>query len=144
MESEDEVPRVFIDTNVWFSAFYSSKICEKLLKAHIDGRIKAVISRQVLNELVRNITTKIPQALPILEKFLKNAPPLIVADAKNIPSNLKDLVDRKDAGIFASYLSSRIPMFVTGNIKDFNTKKILKRYKIFVLTPKEALEKLKL
>lgn len=142
MKSKDEVPKIFIDTNVWFSAFYSSKTCEKLLKAHIDGQMKAVISRQVLNELVRNIKYKIPQVLPNLEKLFKNAPPLIVADARSIPSNLKDIVDRKDAGIFAACILSKIPMFVTGNTKDFNVNKILKKYKTFVLTPKEALEKL--
>lgn len=144
MYSDTEVPQVFIDTNVWFSAFYGSPPCDKLLKAHLNGEITAVISSQILTELVRNIKIKIPQALPSLEKLLKNAPPVIASDAENIPFSVNKFVDKKDTHIFASCLLTKTRIFVTGNTKDFDSQKILKKYKISVLTPREALIKLNL
>ena len=130
-------PLVFIDTNVWFSAFYGSENAEKLIKAHIDGKIKAVISRKVLTELTRNIKGKIPQALPNLKKFLEAAPPIVLKDPLKISQNVKKSVNQKDRIIFQSALDAKIPLFVTGNLKDFNalTK---------VISPKKALGILKL
>ena len=34
--------KIFIDTNIWFSFFYGSNNCEKLINAHAEGKIKAV------------------------------------------------------------------------------------------------------
>lgn len=141
--NQSPAPHVFIDTNVWFSAFYGSVNSEKLVKAHIRGNIKAVISQQVLTELVNNISTKIPRALPSLQKFLEAAPPEIVGNPSHISSKIKKLVHPKDAVIFASCLETKVKLFVTGNTKDFDITALKRRFNIVVCTPAEAIKLLR-
>ena len=132
-------PRLFIDTNVWFSTFYGSPTCEKLLKAHIEGTIVAVVSTQVLKELVNNIQEKIPVALPAFEKLIATAPPLTLQDPKAINPKVKSLVHPKDQKVFCSILDvENIRYFITGNTKHFSKTKLKKVTGVTVLTPKEA------
>jgi len=137
-------PRIFIDTNVWFSAFYGSNNAEKILKAHIDGKIKAVICQQVLKELVRNVKKKIPRALVPLKRFLEYAPPIIVKMPSEINIMIEKFSDPKDKAILQSAYEAETKMFVTGNIKDFNKLEIRKRFNIEILSPLEAVKKLSL
>ena len=136
--------RVFIDTNVWFSAFYGSKTSEKLIKAHLEGKIKAVISQQVLEELVRNVSSKIPQALAPLKRLLEASPPEIIADPKHLPKKVKNLVHPKDARILTAAIQAKVMLFVTGNIKDFNVKLLKDGYGIKILNPSDAIKTLRL
>ncbi len=126
---------VFIDTNVWFSAFYGSTNSEKIIKAHVDGKIGAVISRQVLKELVANINKKIPKALIPLKRLMESAPPLMVDDAKRISSSVAKAVHKKDQVILQSAINSKSELFVTGNIKHFDSKQISS---IKIVSPKDA------
>lgn len=135
---------VFIDANVWFSAFYGSPNSEKIIKAHVEGKITAVISQMVLTELAQNINRKIPQAFKPLKRFLESAPPIIVANPKIISKNIMNLVETKDQRIFQAAVNSKINLFVTGNIKDFNIPEIYKKLKIRIVSPREAVKYLKL
>lgn len=126
---------VFIDTNVWFSAFYGSPNSEKIIKAHTEGKIKAVVSRQVLRELVTNINKKIPKAMAGLKKIMESAPPVVVNNADLISSLVEKGVHKKDQTIFQSAINSKSKLFVTGNIKHFNIKSLSG---IKIVTPKEA------
>lgn len=135
---------VFIDTNVWFSAFYGSKNAEKLIKAHIEGEISAIISQQVLHELVRNISAKVPRAVKPMEKLFKSAPPKIYKDPQKIDKTLRSLVDSKDQVIFQAAVNSGTKIFVTGNIKDFDVEKIKKLLGVEILTPNQVAGRLKL
>lgn len=136
--------RVFVDTNVWFSAFYGSKNSEKILQAHIEGRIKSVISQEVLEELVRNIKQKVPDALGPLQKFLENSPPEVVRTSEKVPRAFKSLIHPKDQIIFNSAQKGKTSIFVTGNVKDFDREKLYKLTKIKILTPKEFVKELDL
>jgi putative PIN family toxin of toxin-antitoxin system len=135
---------VFIDTNVWFSAFYGSPNSEKIIKAHTEGKINAAISHTVLWELAKNINQKIPQAFRPLKKFLEYAPPMIITDPKTISENVRGLVEAKDQKIFQAAVNSKADLFVTGNLKDFNIPEIHKKFKIKVVSPQEAAKYLKL
>lgn len=134
----DKPLKIFVDTNVWFSAFYGSENAEKLIKAHIEGKIKAVISQKVLDELVKNIKRKVPKALPHLRQLLEISPPVILKDQAEIRKDLENYVDKKDKRILASAINGKLKVFVTGNIKDFKLKEIKKTYHIEVITPREA------
>jgi len=128
-------PSVFIDTNVWFSAFYGSPNSERIIKAHIEGKMKAVVSRQVLRELVSNINKKMPKAMALLKKLMEFAPPMVVDNANSVSSLVAKYVHKKDQTIFQSAINSKSKIFVTGNIKHFNIKHISG---IRIVTPKEA------
>ena len=54
---------VFIDSNVWFSAFYKKGVCSKLLKNIKSLDWQVCVSELVLEEIIRNIQLKIPNAL---------------------------------------------------------------------------------
>lgn len=132
------IPRVFIDTNVWFSAFYRSENPENLLKAHVEGKIVAIASQKVLNELIKNFKNKYPKALKPLKNFLKTYPPVIIVDPNHISHEIVDLVDKKDRKIFQSAINSKAKIFVTGNLKHFKIQEIYTKYKIEVIPPREA------
>lgn len=138
------IPKVFIDANVWFSAFYGSLNCEKIIKAFVDDKILAVISQQVLEESVRNFKEKIPHLLPYFQELIYRYPPLIITDPKNINPSIKEFVDRFDQPIFSSAIIAKVDFFITGNLKHFNIKKLQKKTKIKIVTPKQLVDVLHL
>lgn len=137
-------PRVFLDSNIWFSAVYGSSNCEKIIKAHTNEKIIAVISQQVLEESIRNIREKMPQRITSFQKLFSSYPPIMVSDPESIDNKIKDLVDSKDQSILTSAILAEVDYFVTGNIKDFQVNKLEKLTKIKIMTPKEIVAELKL
>lgn len=137
-------PKVFLDSNIFFSAFYGSVNCERLIKAHQKGEIIATISQQVIEESTINIREKIPQMLTSFERLLINNLPELVVDPKIIPSKITQFVDVKDQPIFASAMLAKVDYFVTGNIKDFKVKELEKDTGIKILTSKQLVERLNL
>lgn len=136
--------RIFVDANVWFSAFYGSPHCEKIIKAHLEGKITAVINRQVLSELVTNITRKIPAAVKPLQAFLESSPPQIVISSPKTPVLFKFLAHPKDLPILLSAHQAGVEIFVTGNTKDFKVSLIKQKLGLEVLSPAVAVSKLNL
>lgn len=134
--------RVFVDTNVWFSKLYGSENCEKIIQAHISGKIQAVISQEVLSEMIKNIREKLPLVFPSWQEFLIAFPPEVVMDRQKIPLKIKKLIHSKDQGIFASAIFAKVTYFITGNIKDFKRDKLGKLTKIRILTPAEVVKEL--
>lgn len=135
-----DIPRLFLDSNIWFSALWGSINCEKLIHAHLKGKIKAVVSNQVIEETIRNIQEKRPQSLILLQDLLINNPPEIIRDQIIIKKEIINLIDEKDRPIFGSAILGRVKYFVTGNIKDFSVKKLEKMIGIKIITPKEAVD----
>ena len=130
--------RIFIDSNIWFSSFYGSENCQKLIHAHQEEKIIAVVSDLVIGEIVRNVKKKLPHHFDNLKYFLLNTPPEIVPNPKTIPKKLINLASPKDLPIFVSAIMAKVDYFVTGNIKDFSVKKLEKITGVKILTPKEA------
>src|SRR3989304_3306845 len=72
-------PSVFLDTNVLVSALYSAGgPPAAILRLHVEDRITIVVSQLVVEELVRAIQRKLPDALPLLRELLLNTPPEVV------------------------------------------------------------------
>ncbi|MCJ7740572.1 putative toxin-antitoxin system toxin component, PIN family [Candidatus Microgenomates bacterium] len=136
--------KVFLDSNIWFSAFYGSVNCQKLIKAHTNEKIKAVVSRQVLEESIRNIKEKIPEILSVFQTYLINYPPLLISDPEILNSRIRGLVNKYDQPIFISAMMGKVDYFVTGNIRHFQVKKLEKLTGIKILTPKQAVDLLRL
>lgn len=135
-----DIPNVFLDSNVWFSALYGSENCQKLLTAYQEGSIVVFVSQQVIEEIVRNIREKIPQALSVFQDFLTNNPPQIVPDPKHMSRQIKQLVSTEDQPIFTAAIAANVDYFVTGNSKDFSSQRLKKITGISILTPKQAIE----
>ena len=137
-------PKVFLDSNIWFSLIYGSENCSKIITAHIEKRMAGIISSQVLEESIRNIVKKIPTKLATFESLISANPPKVVSSSQTIGPRIQSLVSPEDQPIFSSALDAEVDYFITGNIKDFKRDKLEKLTKIKVLTPAEAVKVFKL
>jgi len=134
--------KIFIDSNVWFSYFYGSSNCKKIVEAHANGDLKAVISQLVLEEVVVNLKKKSPASIAGFARFIESTPPLTLRNPGKILSEVKSCVDKKDQLIFQAAVNAKVKYFVTGNTKHFDVIVLKKAYKIEVLTPAQAVKKL--
>ena len=133
-------PRPFVDTNVFFSAFYNpSGPPSLILRAHAQGRITIIISRQVLSELVTNLQAKKPDVLPALQTFLLNAPPEICTDpTPEEVAQARAWINPNDAPILAAAIKSEADCLVTGNTRHF-TQEVAAKARISIITPADYL-----
>lgn len=129
--------KVFLDTNIWFSAFYGSDNCRKIVELHAQKKIEAVVSRLVVRELTQNLGDKYPQGLKLAADFFSEFSPEMTDDCFEIDRKFKNLADVKDLPILLSACSAQVEYFVTGNIKDFAVEKIFGKLKIKVMMPKD-------
>jgi predicted nucleic acid-binding protein len=66
--------RVFLDTNVLYSGFYTPHgTTGEILLLASSGRFRPVISGHVIGELVRNLARKAPKALIGAQAFFRDA-----------------------------------------------------------------------
>ncbi|MEK7127127.1 MAG: PIN domain-containing protein [Patescibacteria group bacterium] len=133
------MPRVFLDSNIWFSAFYGSQNCQKILEAGKNNKINLVISQQVLKETVRNIKEKIPAQLDNFKTFILDNPPEIFSDPETLSKKLEGLISVEDLPIFQAAQAAKVDYFVTGNTKDFKVTELKKLTKTKIVTPKQFL-----
>ncbi len=109
--------RVFLDTNVLFSGAYSSSGApRRLLDGAARGQFQPVVSRTVLDELVRNLRNKAARALPVWEKIFREVSFEIAVEPP------RREIDRwlgmglgSDAPIIAAALHARVDYFCTGD-----------------------------
>jgi predicted nucleic acid-binding protein len=128
-------PRPFLDTNVLFSGLYGSGPPATILERHAAGEIAIIISRQVLEELVRTIQLKHPLVLPMLGVFLMTTPPEICDDpSMEQVRTIERCINPTDAPILAAALSSQSDCVVSGNTRHF-TPDAARCAGIRILTP---------
>ncbi len=135
-------PRVFLDSNVIFSGLYSSDGAPGIILEHfIKGDIRVIVSQQVLEEVIRTIKDKLPNALPALKRFLVNTPPEVVADPKlpDIEKWRKQL-QVGDAAIFAAAISAQPDYFITGDKHFLDNKDITEGSELRIVAPAQFLE----
>lgn len=128
--------RIFIDTNVWFSAFYKEGVCSQLLRLLHASSHEIVISELVLEEIIHTVREKIPGALPFVIEYINTAKPTVVKNPqKELHAQYQSFADKKDVPILIAALEYECTYFITGNIKDFNGEQIVKEHGIKILPP---------
>ena len=136
---------VFLDTNVLFSALYSTTgPAAYILNNFIAGKLSVVISQQVLEEAVRNMKAKLPQTLPAFQRFLLDNPPVIVKNPST--EEVKEwskLINFDDAGILASAMAVQPDYLVTGDKHFFENSKIIERSGLRIVTPAQFIKEFK-
>jgi putative PIN family toxin of toxin-antitoxin system len=139
-------PRVFLDANVIFSGLYSSHGTPgTILKYLVEGRIKAVISQQVLEEVIRNIKEKLPEALPVLKGLLENVPLEIVADPSlEEISCWVNLIHPADAAILAAAIVAKPDYFLTGDNHFLGNPELINKSTLKIVTTANFLKLFKL
>jgi len=135
-------PSVFIDSNVWFSAFYKDGICSKLLGNIKSLGQKVCISELVLEEVIRNIQLKIPNVLTFFINYLKENKIIVLKNpSTNALLQYDKLAHKFDLPIIVAAIEFKCNFFISGNLKDFNRQKIKKVSNIILISPREYLEK---
>jgi putative PIN family toxin of toxin-antitoxin system len=115
--TEKAKPRVFLDSNVIFSGLYSREGPPgAVLEQAVEGRFSAVISRQVLDEVVRTIAAKLPVALPSLQTLLLNMPLEVCEDPNlRVMEEWSKIVGADDAPIAAAARAAGVDVLVSGD-----------------------------
>ncbi|HSW58704.1 MAG TPA: putative toxin-antitoxin system toxin component, PIN family [Dehalococcoidales bacterium] len=129
--------RVFLDTNVIFSGLYSPQGAHGvILKYFIEGREGIVVCRQVLEEVIRTLKEKMPEALPVIKRLLVNAPPEVGADPslEAIKSWAKE-VHIADAAILAAAIAAKPDYFISGDNHFLENPVIKEKSGLNILTP---------
>lgn len=110
-------PRVFLDSNIIFSGLYSPKGAPGIILEHfIKGDISMVVSQQVLEEVIRTIKEKLPDALPASRRLLVSIPLEVRADPE--PGEIKRWARKipvADAAILAAAVAAQPDYLVTGD-----------------------------
>ncbi len=139
MASEQkEVSKVFIDSSVLIAAAISPiGSARDLIKSALSNKIKVVLSDLVLEETVRNLSNKAPQALSALQLFLETLNPQVVSPGKSLIIKAAKVVDIKDAAIVAGAVKAKADYLVSFDRKHLlqYQKKIESHFKIKVITP---------
>lgn len=122
--------RVFLDSNILFSGLYSTEGPPgKIVDLYVRGEISVLVSTLVLEELVRTIRTKLPKALPALERLLTSVPPEVVADpSEDQVFEARRVVNVRDAPILAAAVLAAPDFFVTGDMGYFRDNPEKERY----------------
>ncbi|MDO8615070.1 MAG: putative toxin-antitoxin system toxin component, PIN family [Dehalococcoidia bacterium] len=110
-------PRVFLDTNVIYSAIHSpGNPPARILALHAGGDIRAVVSQQVLAELVQTVRNKLAGGLDQLRTVLITAPPEVADNpTQEEVQSISHVVNFKDAPIVAAAMSCGADYFVSGD-----------------------------
>jgi predicted nucleic acid-binding protein len=109
--------RVFVDSNVIFYGLYSAKGPPGIvLEQAAEGRFTMVISRQVLDEVVRTILNKLPGALPSLQALFLNMPLEVCEDPDALLVEAwSKIMGMDDAPIAAAASAAEVDLLVSGD-----------------------------
>ena len=136
--------RVFLDSNVLFSAIYSGTNSPgKILDLHVDGKLQIVICRLVLDEVIQALKTKKPEKMEILQRLLFSEPPEILSnppidEVTKLPATLQ----LDDALILLSAIESKSNYFITGDKHFLKNRDLLKISGISIATAGEFIKQL--
>lgn len=142
--------RLFIDTNVWISAFASQGICAELLRLlqklasdttaqtnHLVEKLEVCLSRRVLGELERHLPRFKATAARVGDVLTKLPEQFTVLDAATqLPASVAKFIDPDDRWILADAVAGRCDYFVTGD------REVLGLYAVEtcrVVTPREVM-----
>lgn len=137
MEHHPEVPRVFLDSTVLFSAMYSTTgAAYQLIILGLAGVHHLVVSPYVLTEVERNLRAKAPRALGAFTSFT----PLITCiddPARSLVERAAELVVAKDAPIVAAAVSCNADFLATFDRADLISQAdaIYQAFEITVVLP---------
>lgn len=132
--------RVFLDSNVLFSALYSRHGAPNcILELATQGKIASVISPMVLGEVVQALREKFPVAIPALKRLLETSTLEMVRNASfDDAKRWSETIDRDDAAILAAAVAAQPDYLVTGD-KHFFGEGIAEKSGLRIVTPAEFL-----
>jgi len=114
-----------------------------ILERFIEGKLRVVISQQVLEEEVRTIKEKLPEGLPSLGRLLVSVPLEIREDPDpEEVARWAEVIHPEDAGILAAAVAVQPDYLVTGDKHFFENPSIVERTGLQIVTPAQFLARL--
>lgn len=107
--------RVFLDASVLFAAIYSrSGSAHDLLLLAVEGLVEVLVSQDVLDEVQRNVSRKVPEKLAVWRGLMQLVDPVLVASPTRAAVRAAEAyVVAKDAPIVAAAIAAQPDFLVT-------------------------------
>lgn len=136
--------RIFLDSNVIISGMLSDKgaprIILDLLSLHLPG-ITGLTGEYNLIEVERNLSRKLPKALPVYQEYLpKLSLEVIPLPTREELAKYSGQIHDKDLPVLVSAIKGCASFLITGDNKDFNKLNDLNRYSFTVVSPAKFLD----
>jgi len=123
-----EKTKIFLDTNVILTGLKSKRgNSAQILKLCEKGKYKAIISDQVLEEIVRNVAENkyFSALLPNYKKRMRKLNPIVIKDpAFTTVEKWSKVIDIYDASIFAAAHLAKVDYFITWNVRHFRKPQV--------------------
>lgn len=108
--------KIFLDSNVWVSAFATQGICEALVRSLLiqnrQGLVELFTASEVLAETRRILVEKFAAPESALSSVATAMNAAVVVKGNSAPSHVPD---PDDVPIIAAALAARVALFVTGD-----------------------------
>lgn len=116
-------PKVFLDSSALIAGIASSKGAgREILRLAEIGLIEIMVSRQVVVEADRNITSKLPECIDDFRNYLETLAPVLVTDpSQRDILRFSSLIQPHDAPILAAAVAAQADYLVTWDQKHFMT-----------------------
>jgi predicted nucleic acid-binding protein len=135
-------PRVFVDADVLFAGSASPSehgASLTLLRLAEITLIEALASEQVIVEAERNLTAKLPAALPAFRLLVARCLTIVSIPTTDELAQFEGLADRQDRPILAAAVLNRCSWLVTFNVRHYQPGHPL----VSVLPPGEFIRKVR-
>ena len=139
--AEEKRIRAFLDSNVIFSGLRSDTgppgaVIERAAR----GGFSPVVSRQVLEEVVRVVAAKLPDALPSLHALLLNMPLEVCEDPDpGAVAAWARIVGKDDAPIAAAAVTAEVDCLVSGDGHFLKAREAAAKRGLRIVSPSEFL-----
>ncbi len=136
--------RIFVGANVLIAGAASpTGASHAVLRLAEVGLFTLVVSRQVLDEVERNLRRKLPQALPNFAAQMAAIRREVVDDPPpDEAERWLSIIEAKDAPILAAAVLAAVDRFLTLNTKDF-TLEVAAQSGLLIQTPAEFITRLR-
>ena len=134
--------KLFFDADTLIAGSASQTGASFLLLQLCEIRIlRGLTCRQVVSECRRNLTKKLPRAVPIFDEIIKRALEIKKNPTLDEQKKYRHMAHPKDLPILTSAIKSRADYLITFNTKHFFPDR---GHQLTILEPGEMLQKIRL
>jgi predicted nucleic acid-binding protein len=136
--------KVFLDSNVLLSGLFSDKGAPRIILDLLTLNLPILAGatgRYNLIEVERNLKKKMPEAMPLYQKYL----PKLRLEIVEMPSqatviSMAGAIAEKDVPVLASAIACGAGYLITGDKKDFAKLRNVKKYNLKIVSPSQFIE----
>jgi predicted nucleic acid-binding protein len=136
---EEKPVRVFLDSNVILSGLLSDRGSPRIILDILSLELPSIVGvtgRYNVIEIERNLKRKMPEAIPIYQKYLPDLHlEIIQLPSKEDIRKYQGVITDKDVPVLVSAISGEVDFFVTGDKRHFTRARKDSRVRFEILGP---------